>query len=200
VRGHTVRQIPDRYLAQVDKYLHELIDADKSPIDEEHVEIEVEEEVQEEDGVVAEDGQDALVSSEQDRDQYQEYSDDGGIDMHGQQDGAEEDEDMQAVLAQDGEEDDEELPDDVEFPEEINGDNQFPEDDAENVEPVQQVEMSVHEDLVVEDDECIVHAEVDAEIMVRENSDDNGQDIFNDEEETELISGTPGPPATAIFS
>jgi hypothetical protein len=130
MRGHTVRQIPDRYVAQVDEYLQELIEADASPVEEEQAE----DEIQGEDGSIAEDaaedGQDALVSSEQDREQYQEYSDDGGIDVDGAEDAGE-------------------LPENVEFLEENNGNNKSPEEDDdnngkdENAEPVQQVEVSI---------------------------------------------------------
>jgi hypothetical protein len=198
MRGHTLRQIPDRYVAQVDRYLQDLIEADESPIEEEQLE-EIEEE-QEEDGLVVEeaveDGQDVLVSSEQDREQYQDYSDDGGVGMDGQQDGVQDDKDNQAVVAQQDEEGAEELPEGV-------NNDEVPEDDAqsENAEPMPRIEMSVQENVDMEQDGAVnVHTEVNTEMVVPENISEDGMDFFHGAEEDGLISGTPAPPAAVIFS
>ncbi|KAG9193645.1 hypothetical protein G6011_03680 [Alternaria panax] len=212
IRGHTMRQIPDRYVAQVDQYLHELIEADASPAQEEQAgEVE---EAQEEDGVVVENAaghvQDALVSAEQDRDQYQELGEDGGIDVNGQQDGAEDkEEDMHAAVAQQDGEEDEQVPEGAnndELPEETNQVHVFPKEDGENsedgqnAEPVHQVEVNVQEDIEMEqENDGIVHAEVDTEIVVGEDEFDDGMDFLNGAEDGP-VSGTPGPPAIAIFS
>ncbi|KAH8641724.1 hypothetical protein IG631_04665 [Alternaria alternata] len=207
MRGHTLRQIPDRYVAQVDQYLQDLIEADESSVEEEQLE-EIEEE-QEEDDLVVEDGQDVLVSSEQDREQYQDYSDDGGAGMDGQQDGVQDDEDNQAVVAQQDEEGAEELPEGLnndELPEHTNGIHVVPEDDAqsenaENAEPMPQIEMSVQEVVEMEQDGAVnVHAEVDTEVVASENISEDGMDFFHGAEEDGLISGTPAPPAAVIFS
>lgn len=204
MRGHTLRQIPDQYVAQVDQYLQDLIEADASPVEEEQLE-EMEEE-QEEDGLVVEDGQDVLVSSEQDREQYQDYSDDGGVGMDGQQDGVQDDEDNQAVVAQQDEEGAEELPEGVdndELPEHTNGIHVVPEDgdQIENAETMPQVEMSVQEVVEMEQDGAVnVHAEVDIEMVAHENISEDGTDFFHGAEEDGLISGTPAPPAAVIFS
>jgi hypothetical protein len=204
MRGHTLRQIPDQYVAQVDQYLQDLIEADASPVEEEQLE-EMEEE-QEEDGLVVEDGQDVLVSSEQDREQYQDYSDDGGVGMDGQQDGVQDDEDNQAVVAQQDEEGAEELPEGVnndELPEQTNGIHVVPEDgdQIENAEPMPQIEMSVQEVVEMEQDGAVnVHTEVDTEMVAPENISEDGMDFFHGAEEYGLISGTPAPPAAVIFS
>lgn len=208
MRGHTLRQIPDQYVAQVDQYLQDLIEADESPVDEEQLE-EIDEE-QEEDGLVVEevveDGQDVLVSSEQDREQYQDYSDDGGVGMDGQQDGVQDDEDNPAVVTQQDEEGAEELPEGVnndEVPEQINEIHVVPEDDAqsENAEPMPRIEMSVQEVVDMEQDGAVnVHTEVDTEMVVPENISEDGMDFFHGAEEDGLISGTPAPPAAVIFS
>jgi hypothetical protein len=204
MRGHTLRQIPDRYVAQVDQYLQDLIEADESSVEEEQLE-EIEEE-QEEDDLVVEDGQDVLVSSEQDREQYQDYSDDGGAGMDGQQDGVQDDEDNQAVVAQQDEEGAEELPEGVdndELPEHTNGIHVVPEDgdQIENAETMPQVEMSVQEVVEMEQDGAVnVHAEVDIEMVAHENISEDGTDFFHGAEEDGLISGTPAPPAAVIFS
>ncbi|KAI4646781.1 hypothetical protein J4E93_005005 [Alternaria ventricosa] len=189
MRGHTVRQIPDRYVAQIDQYLHDLMEADESPVAEEQ-----------EDGVVVEveDAQDALVSSEQDRDQYQEDSD-GGIDMNGQQD-VEDEEDMQAVAAlqqQEREEYDE-------FPEELpeNDDPQYPEEgeNDENIEPVheEEIEMSMHDvEMEADADGNTLLTTIDTDIVVRDDS-----PPLDVEEEDGLLNATPprSSAAAAIFS
>ncbi|KAB2110252.1 hypothetical protein AG0111_0g1073 [Alternaria gaisen] len=195
MRGHTLRQIPDRYVAQVDQYLQGLVEADESSVEEEQLE-EIEEQ-QEEDDLVVEDGQDVLVSSEQDREQYQDYSDDAGAGMDGQQDGVQDDEDNQAVVAQQDEEGAEELPEGVdndELPEHTNGIHVVPEDGD-------QIEMSVQEVVEMEQDGAVnVHAEVDIEMVTHENISEDGTDFFHGAEEDGLISGTPAPPAAVIFS
>ncbi|CAI9628866.1 hypothetical protein GT037_001774 [Alternaria burnsii] len=207
MRGHTLRQIPDQYVAQVDQYLQDLIEADASPVEEEQLE-EIEE--QDEDGLVVEEvvehAQDVLVSSEQDREQYQDYSDDGGAGMDGQQDGVQDDEHDQAVVAQQDQEGAEELPEGVnndEVPEQTNGIHVVPEDDAqsENAEPMPQIEMNVQEVVEMEQDGAVnVHAEVDTEVVAPENLSEDGMDFFHGAEEYGLISGTPAPPAAVIFS
>ncbi|KAI4704168.1 hypothetical protein J4E81_001232 [Alternaria sp. BMP 2799] len=198
MRGHTVRQIPDRYIAQIDQYLNDLIEADESPAAEEQ-----------EDGVVVEveDAQDALVSSEQDRDQYQEDSD-GGIDMNGQQDLVEDEEDMQAVAALQQQERDEYAEDspeeanDDEFPEELheNDEPQYPDEgeNDENIEPVHDdVEMSMHDvEMEADADGNTLLTTIDTDIVVRDDVED---DV---EEEDGLLNPTPPRPsaAAAIFS
>ncbi|KAI4672678.1 uncharacterized protein J4E78_001179 [Alternaria triticimaculans] len=192
MRGHTVRQIPDRYVAQIDQYLHDLIEADESPTAEEQ-----------EDGVVVEveDVQDALVSSEQDRDQYQEDSD-AGIDMNGQQDLVEDEEDMQAVAALQQQERDEYAED---SPEEAN-DDEFPEElpeNDENIEPAHEdVEMSMHDiEMEADADGNTLLTTIDTDIVVRDDS--PPLDIEDDvEEEDGLLNPTPPRPsaAAAIFS
>ncbi|KAI4913657.1 hypothetical protein J4E90_005377 [Alternaria incomplexa] len=203
MRGHTVRQIPDRYIAQIDQYLHDLIEADESPAAEEQ-----------EDGVVVEveDAQDALVSSEQDRDQYQEDSD-GGIGMNGQQDLVEDDEDMQAVAAlqqQEREEYAEDSPEeanDDEFPEELpeNDEPQYPEEgeNDENIEPIhEEVEMSMHDiEMEADADGNTLLTTIDTDIVVRDDS--PPLDVEDDvEQEDGLLNPTPPRPsaAAAIFS
>ncbi len=192
MRGHTIRQIPDRYIAQVDKYLLELMEADVSPVAQEHVE-----EAQEEDSIAAEDGHDALVSSEQDREEYQEYNDDGGVDMDGQQDGAQDEEHMQAIVTQQEEYKDE-------LPDEHRENDELPEEECENdenAEPVHQIQISIQEDVEMEQDADgnVVHAEIETDIVVRDDSPNDGQDLLNGDEDG-LISGTPRPFAAAIFS
>ncbi|KAI4671257.1 uncharacterized protein J4E88_009291 [Alternaria novae-zelandiae] len=203
MRGHTVRQIPDRYVAQIDQYLHDLIEADESSAAEEQ-----------EDGVVVEveDAQDALVSSEQDRDQYQEDSD-AGIDMNGQQDLVEDEEDMQAVAALQQQERDEYAEDspeeanDDEFPEELpeNDEPQYPEEgeNDENIEPVHEdVEMSMHDvEMEADADGNTLLTTIDTDIVVRDDS--PPLDVEDDvEEEDGLLNPTPPRPsaAAAIFS
>ena len=203
MRGHTVRQIPDRYIAQIDQYLHDLIEADESPTAEEQ-----------EDGVVVEveDVQDALVSSEQDRDQYQEDSD-AGIDMNGQQDLVEDEEDMQAVAALQQQERDEYAEDspeeanDDEFPEELpeNNEPQYLEEgeNDENIEPVhEEVEMSMHDiEMEADADGNTLLTTIDTDIVVRDDS--PPLDVEDDvEEEDGLLNPTPPRPsaAAAIFS
>lgn len=200
MRGHTVRQIPDRYIAQIDQYLHDLMEADESPVVE-----------QQEDDIVAEDGQDALVSSEQDQDQYQEDSD-GGIDMDGQQDGVQDEEDMQAVVAQQQENEyDEDSPEEAnndEFPEQLHKDDQSPypqeseNENDENAEPVhEEVEMSMHDvEMEADADGNTLLTTIDTDIVVRDDSPDDGEDPFNTGEEDGLLSETPRSPAAAIFS
>ena len=197
MRGHTVRQIPDRYIAQIDQYLHDLIEADESPAAEEQ-----------EDDIVAEDAQDALVSSEQDRDQYQEDSD-GGIDMNGQQYLVEDEEDMQAVAAlqqQEREEYAEDSPEeanDDELPEELheNDEPQYPEEgeNDENIEPVhEEVEMSMHDiEMEADADGNTLLTTIDTDIVVRDDS-----PPLDVEEEDGLLNATPPRPsaAAAIFS
>ncbi|KAI4669426.1 uncharacterized protein J4E79_001469 [Alternaria viburni] len=192
MRGHTVRQIPDRYIAQIDQYLHDLIEADESPTAEEQ-----------EDGVVVEveDAQDALVSSEQDRDQYQENSD-AGIDMPGRQDLVEDEEDMQAVAALQQQERDEYAED---SPEEAN-DDEFPEElheNDENIEPAhEEVEMSMHDvEMEADADGNTLLTTIDTDIVVRDDS--PPLDVEDDvEEEDGLLNPTPPRPsaAAAIFS
>ena len=203
MRGHTVRQIPDRYIAQIDQYLHDLIEADESPTAEEQ-----------EDGAVVEveDAQDALVSPEQDRDQYQEDSD-GGIDMNGQQDLVEDEEDMQAVAAlqqQEREEYAEDSPEeanDDELPEELheNDEPQYPDEDEndENIEPVHEdVEMSMHDvEMEADADGNTLLTTIDTDIVIRDDS--PALNVEDDvEEEDGLLNPTPPRPsaAAAIFS
>jgi hypothetical protein len=192
MRGHTVRQIPDRYIAQVDKYLLELMEANASLNTQEHVE-----EAQEEDSIVAEYGQDALVSSEQDREEYQEYSNDGGVDMDGQQNGIQDEEDMQAIVTQQEEYNNELLDEHRENDELPEGESE----NDENAEPVHQIQISIQEDVEMEQDadSNVVHAEIETDIVVRDDSPEDGQDLLNGEEDG-LISGTPRPSATAVFS
>jgi sRNA-binding protein len=168
------------------------MEADASPVAQEHVE-----EAQEEDSVAAEDGHDALVSSEQDREEYQEYNDDGGVDMDGQQDGAQDEEHMQAIVTQQEEYKDE-------LPDEHRENDKLPEEESENdenAEPVHQIQISIQEDVEMEQDADgnVVHAEIETDIVVRDDSPNDGQDLLNGDEDG-LISGTPRPFAAAIFS
>ncbi|KAF1942325.1 hypothetical protein EJ02DRAFT_454345 [Clathrospora elynae] len=118
IRGHTVRQIPDKFLADVDQFLQDLLEA-QSPHD---APTEEEEETQEGTNIVAEDmqftsetvcGNDQdgdLVSSEQDRDQYQdeeEHNDDAAAQVDMQ-----EEEGLQATAVQ-GKDYEDELPEET---------------------------------------------------------------------------------------
>jgi hypothetical protein len=120
---------------------------------------------------------------------------------------------MQAVVAQQQEYDEDSPAEDVngdDSPEELRENEEFPEqededsENDENIEPVHQVDMSVHEDLEMEQDADgnIVHAEVDADVV---SSGFMPEDAFHVEddnvEDDGLVSETSRPSAVAaIFS
>jgi hypothetical protein len=184
IRGHTVRQIPDKFVAQVDQFLHERIQADKA-LEEQAAEMEVEALAEEADHLanavadgVMPDG--ALVSSEQDRDQYQDHDEfsEGALEMDAQHDGTH-DEDQ-----------DDEMEPNVEEYEDVD------------------VEMSVHENVHLKQDADggdIIVEEVDTEIAVHEHGaevlgpfDDemDEEDFARDEED--YAHQDPRPSAAAI--
>lgn len=143
MRGHTVRQIPDKFVAQVDQLLHDLT--------EEHVQVQENDEAQLEDEIdvqaaeADEEGQEVgLVSSEQAREQYQDQQEyEEGAEGYGdaEQDGYQEEEDIVheeeeenvRALAGQVDENGEELPEENDE----NGEN------GENDEPTSEVEMNV---------------------------------------------------------
>jgi hypothetical protein len=170
-----MRQIPDKFVAQVDQLLHSLLEADAP--DSTHIEEEEgEEEAQEDAHVIAEveehlqasgveDGgseqENGLLSSEQDRDQYQQeldFSEDAGvhIDMEDHQKDAPGG-DMPVVGAPDEEDYEDKIP-----------------EHEEHEEPVQEAvfELSMQETVQIEgdahDDAPIYQQEAESEIIVHD--------------------------------
>ncbi|CAE7186353.1 hypothetical protein P3342_008532 [Pyrenophora teres f. teres] len=140
MRGHTVRQIPDKYVAQVDQFLHGLMEADlsdESPGEDEgdgdgenqeeaqdDIDVLPEADMEPTSGAADDEGHEGgLVSSEQDREEYadvedmEELGEGAGNDTDSQQENAQdeyEEEDEVAVAQSDQlEEQDQELSDAV---------------------------------------------------------------------------------------
>lgn len=196
MRGHTVRQIPDKYVAQIDQFLYELMKAgpsDAAPVEDEQDNTEPT-------GAGADDqgDEDGLVSSEQDRDEYQdvgEYSDGAGIDADDQQDDAQDghaDED-EAVVAQSDqlEEHDQEVSDD--FDENMSGESDGP---LQEVQP----DMSMQETVLMEQDSeqghVAVEEEVHMEIADETNGSEDTQALLSGEDKENLVQENSRPSAS----
>ncbi|KAF1833951.1 hypothetical protein BDW02DRAFT_569484 [Decorospora gaudefroyi] len=161
MRGHTVRQIPDKFLGLVDQFLQELIEAKSSSdavsvgeeaVQADQVAIELQ---QQEDMDVHDEGRNSvLMSSEQDRDQDQDQEDFSDSDMVlPQGDGAEnEDEEVQVLI-------------------------------DENGEPVEEVEidMNMQKTVHMEQNGVAIDEEVDTEMVVHDHG-HGPPDIFDEED------------------
>ena len=198
MRGHTVRQIPDKYVARVDQFLHELMEADSSDA----APVEDEQDNMEPTSAGADDQGDeyGLDSSGQDREEYQdagEYSDGAGIDADGQQDDAQdgyEDEDGAVVAPSDQLEDhDQELSDD--FDENMSGQSDGP---LQEVQP----DMSMQETVLMEQDSEPGHVayqeEVHMEIAVETNGPEDAQALLSGEDKENFVQEN-SRPSVSLF-
>jgi len=198
MRGHTVRQIPDKYIAQVDQFLHELMEAgssDAAPVEDEQDNIESTSAGADDQG-----DENVLVSSEQDREEYQdvgEYSDGAGIDANDQQDDTQDgyEDEGEAVVAQSDqlEDNDQELSDN--FDENMSGQNDGP---IQEVQP----DMSMQETVLMEQDSEPGHVayqeEVHMEIAVETNGSEDAQALLSGEDKENVIQEN-SRPSTSLF-
>jgi len=190
MRGHTVRQIPDKYVAQVDQFLHELMEAgssDAAPGDNnEDEQDEAQDDVDPTSGPADDEGhEDGTVSPEQDREEYQqveEYSEGAGIDTDGQQDDAEdehhdEDED-EVVVAQSGQSEEHD-----DFDENMSGESGVPLQEV-------QLNMGMHGTTPMEQDsenDVAFGEEVRMEIAAETSGSEDAQEPLSGEDKENVV-------------
>jgi len=208
MRGHTVRQIPDKYVAQVDQFLHELMEADSSdaaPGDDNEVEgdqDEAQDDMDPTSGPADDEGhEDGIVLSEQDREEYEqvrEYSEGAGVDTDGQQDDAE-DEHHEEEQEEQGEEvvvaqsDQSEERDD--FDENMSGESDIP---LQEIQPA----MSMQGTIIMEQDVengVAFGEEVHMEIAAGTSGSEDAQEPLSGEDKENVIYQPSRPSASLIF-